>query len=151
MYYFAYGSNMDPKRICKRLDKSIEELGREHAILRGYRLEFNKIACRNPNEGYANIVPDKDGIVEGILYKVDEKDITKLDCYEGYPKHYYRENVKVILDDGKDVEAITYIANPNMVRDGLKPSKEYLEHLLKGCDVLSKEYCDKLKSIETVN
>ncbi len=117
--YFAYGSNMDPERICKRLSKPIETLGREHAILRGYRLEFNKISSNNPEEGYANIVPDEDSLVEGILYKVTEEDIKKLDYYEGYFEHYYKENVKVVLDNGDEVEAITYIAQPDKVRDGL--------------------------------
>jgi cation transport regulator ChaC len=146
MKYFAYGSNMDQDRMKQR---NIRFSKREHAILKGYRLEFNKIA--SGNEGYANIVKDTNGIVEGILYEIEEEDIRKLDRYEGCPNHYYRITVNVELDNGQIVEASTYIANQSMIKEGLKPRKSYLEHLLKGCDLLSKEYCEMLKKVETLD
>ena len=62
-----------------------------------------------------------------------------------------RLKVKVKLDNGKEVEAITYIAKPSKVKDGLKPSKDYLNHLLKGCDLLSEEYCERLRRWETLD
>lgn len=148
MKYFAYGSNMDPDRMRRR---GIRFYKREHAILEGWRLKFNKIASRNPREGYANIEKDPRSIVEGILYEIQDSDIEKLDKYEGYPNHYYRIKVRVKLDSGEEVEAITYIARSNKVREGLKPSKEYLSHLLKGCDLLSKEYCEMLRNWETLD
>jgi len=145
--YFAYGSNMNPKRMNQR---GIEFLKREHATLSGWRLEFNKIASRNPNEGYANIIQDEKSVAEGIIYEIQKSDIEKLDNYEGYPNHYNRTEVMVKLDDGQEVEAITYIAQPNKIRSGLKPSKEYIGHLLKGCDILSEEYFEKLNRWETL-
>ncbi len=149
MRYFAYGSNMNPEQMKKR---GIRFKKRERAVIKGWRLEFNKMASRNPDrEGYANIVKDDKEFVEGILYEIAEKDIQKLDRYEGCPNHYYRISVKVILESSNEVEAITYIANPNKVKEGLKPSKEYLSHLLKGCDLLSKEYCEKLRKYETLD
>ncbi|MCX8189580.1 MAG: gamma-glutamylcyclotransferase, partial [Nitrososphaeria archaeon] len=54
------------------------------------------------------------------------------------------------LDSGEQLEAVTYVANPRKIKDGLKPSREYLNHLLKGCDLLSKEYCEKLRLQETL-
>lgn len=84
--------------------------------------------------------------MEGILYEIQDPDIKKLDRCEGYPNHYDRIRARVKLDDGKEVEAITYIARPDKVREGLKPSKEYLDHLLKGCDLLSEEYCEMLRN-----
>ena len=148
MKYFAYGSNMDPNRMRER---GINFLKREHAILQGWRLEFNKVASRNPNEGYANIVEDEKSVVEGILYTIQDSDIEKLDKYEGYPNHYERLTVRVKLDDREEVEVITYVAKSDKVKEGLKPSKEYLNHLLKGCDLLSKEYCERLRRWETLH
>ncbi len=148
MRYFAYGSNMDQKRMR---DRGVEFTSRERAILKGWRLVFNKVANRNPKEGYANIVEDKDGVVEGILYEISEEGMGRLDDCEGHPDHYYREKVTVILDNGEEVKAITYIAQPKMERGGLKPTREYLNHLLAGCDLLSGGYCEMLKKWKTLD
>ena len=148
MKYFAYGSNMDPDQMRER---GINFSKREHAILEGWRLKFNKVASRNPKEGYANIEKNGDSSVEGILYTIQDLDIEKLDRYEGYPHHYEKLRVRVKLDDGGEEEAITYIAKSDKVKEGLKPSKDYLNHLLKGCDLLSEEYCEKLRKWETLD
>lgn len=148
MKYFAYGSNMDPERMKNR---GVKFLKRERAILKGFKLVFNKISFQNPGEGFANIVEDDKEVVEGILYEIEENDLEKLDRHEGYPSHYTRIKVNVTLENGQTVEAITYIARPDRTREGLKPSKEYLRHLLKGCDLLSKEYCEKLRNVETLD
>ena len=121
------------------------------AVLEGYRLVFNKRSTRNPREGYANIVKDESSVVEGILYEIAEEDIERLDRYEGYPYHYYREKVRVRLPNGDTVEATVYIARQEMTAEGLKPTREYLNHLLKGCDLLSKEYCEKLRNTSTLD
>lgn len=144
MKYFAYGSNMNPERMRQR---GIEFSRREHVILNGWRLVFNKIASRNPKEGYANIEPDEEGVVEGILYEIQDSDLEKLDRYEGYPNHYNRIKVKVKLNNVQEVEAITYIAQHDKIKSGLKPSKDYLNHLLKGCDLLSEKYCERLRRV----
>jgi len=148
MKYFAYGANMDPENMKER---GVSFSKREYATLEGWKLKFNKIACDDPNEGYANIERDEESIVEGILYEISESDIEKLDEYEGYPKHYKRIKLRVRLKDGSRVEAFAYIANPSKTKEGLKPSGEYLNHLLKGCDLLSKEYCEKLRRWETID
>ncbi|MFH8086652.1 MAG: gamma-glutamylcyclotransferase family protein [Candidatus Aenigmatarchaeota archaeon] len=148
MKYFAYGSNMNPERMRNR---RVKFLKREHAILKGYKLVFNKISTKNPMEGYANIIEDDKEVVEGVLYEMKEDELKNLDEFEGYPNHYTRKKVNVILENGQTVEAITYIAKPDKTREGLKPSKEYLKHLLKGCDLLSKEYCEKLRKVETLD
>ena len=148
MKYFAYGSNMDPERMRQR---GIEFSRREYTILNGWRLVFNKIAFPNSKEGYANIERDEEGVVEGILYEIQESGLTKLDGYEGYPDHYNRIKVRVKLSNAQEVEGITYIAQHNKIGSGLKPSKDYLNHLLKGCDLLSEKYCEMLRKWETLD
>jgi len=148
MKYFAYGSNMDPERMKGR---KVNFSKRQRATLKGWRLEFNKKASQNLKEGYANIVPCEEYIVEGVLYEIQNEDLENLDSYEGYPNHYSRIEVKVILDNDQEVSAITYIAQANKVKTGLKPSREYLEHLLKGYDVLSEDYCKRLGEWKTVD
>ena len=147
MKYFAYGSNMDPERMRER---DITFSQRRHAILKGYRLEFNKVASRNPEEGYANIVQYENGVVEGVLYDIRDSDLAKLDRCEGYPEHYDRAKVKVELDDNHEMEAVTYIAQPGKVTYGLRPSRDYLDHLLAAEDLLSKSYSRMLAAVQTL-
>jgi len=94
---------MDPERMRRR---GIRFSRREHAVLEGFRLEFNKLSSRNPREGYANIVKDAESVVEGILYEIEESDLRRLDRWEGYPSHYRRARVYVKLDNGEEVENI---------------------------------------------
>lgn len=148
MKYFAYGSNMNPERMRKR---NINFSQRKHAILRGYRLEFNKIAKRNPEEGYANIVPDKNEIVEGVLYEITKSDLLKLDYFEGYPRHYDRVELEVEDDEKREVKAEIHIAQPDRISDRLKPSRNYMMHLLVAKDFLSENYFMKLIARETID
>jgi len=149
MYYFAYGSNMDKERMNKR---GIAFSVRCAAHLSGYRLKFNKVAKDNPQEGKANIVIGDGGLVEGALYDINATSLPTLDNCERYPKHYLHIPIKVLLpSDGKEVCAITYIANPDKIRSGLKPCREYLKHLLAGEDILSKCYFEWLQNTETLD
>lgn len=147
MKYFAYGSNMNPQRMK---DREINFSKRELAILKDYKLCFNKQAYRNPNEGYANLIPKKDIVAEGILYEIDESDIEKLDKLEGYPYHYNKETIRIELSNDKKVNALVYIAKPDKIKDGLKPSKEYLNHLLEGKHLISENYYNFLQSFDTL-
>lgn len=148
MKYFAYGSNMDLDRINERLKIVLKG---EKAVLEGWRLEFNKIAKRNPKEGYANIIKDPDENIEGVLYDLSEDNIKVLDGWEGYPLHYNKIDIKVKVEKGIVVPAIAYVAQPEKTKQGLLPSKEYLNHLLKGKSILSLEYYNKLENRETLD
>lgn len=139
--YFAYGSNMNEKRMKER---GIRYSKKQKAVLPGCQLVFNKIACYNNNQGYANIQLHPSNNVEGILYNITNEDLLKLDFFEGYPTHYERWEVSVLAGKNQ-VNAITYIAHPSKTANGLRPTREYLNHLLAGKSFLSKEYFEKLK------
>ncbi|HIE16656.1 MAG TPA: gamma-glutamylcyclotransferase [Dehalococcoidia bacterium] len=139
---------MNRERIIKRRVKFSR---REHAILEGWRLEFNKVASGKPKEGYANIVREKKGVVEGIIYEIQKTDLKRLDEHEGHLCHYRRMPVRVRLDSGEEVEATTYVAQPWQTSSGLKPSRGYLGHLLEGRDLLPPEYSQWLKRTSTVD
>jgi len=90
-------------------------------------------------------------VVEGILYYVSSRDLKKLDRFEGVPNHYQRHELLVKRrDNHQQIKAITYIANPNMVQDNLKPEASYLFHLLQGKEFLSEAYFQQLLKIETL-
>jgi len=150
-YYFAFGSNMNKERMKKR---NVRFTNAKRAILKDYRLVFNKKLSRNETSA-ANIEPAPGEVVEGILYELEnpEEGITNLDYYEGYPAHYDRKILKVITpEDGKEYEAVVYVANPEWIEEGLKPSEDYFLHLLAPCKEgaeprLSPEYCEKLRQM----
>ncbi|MEM3399905.1 MAG: gamma-glutamylcyclotransferase family protein [Candidatus Micrarchaeia archaeon] len=141
--YFAYGSNMDRDRMLKRGVKIFSE---SIGYIKMWKLVFNKKAP-NKGEGYANIVPNKNSKVYGVIYEIEETDILKLDEYEGYPTHYDRQAITVIRSDGTEIKAQVYIAKNDMTDTNLKPSKSYMQYILNGARQhnLPEEYIDFLE------
>jgi cation transport regulator ChaC len=147
-YYFAFGSNMDEVRIKKRITKFSERFGGK---LKDMELVFNKKAYGKERIGYANIMPKLGSKVEGIVYKISEQAVLKLDEAEVVPKHYQKSYMYIESDNGKIFKCLTYIANPIQIMEGLKPEKAYLAYLLAGKELLSKDYFENLKNAETID
>ena len=142
--YFAYGSNCDPDVLD---NKGVAVVSRRRAVLRGYRLLFNKKSLRErlPSSiGFANINENPDGSVEGVLYELaGDMDLERLDASERYPSHYTRLRI-VVEVDGENEECWVYQAQPEMTADGLVPSRNYLNHILAGREFLSAQYLEAL-------
>ena len=147
-YYFAFGSNMNQNRMKER---GVEFTKMFKGSMSDWQLVFNKINDRKEGAGFANIVPKESSIVEGIIYEVNEDSIQKLDVREGFPNHYQRLEMPVWDDMGGFFKCATYIANPNKIKEDLKPEKWYLNHLLEGKEFLSENYFSDLKNIETLD
>ncbi len=129
MWYFAYGANMDRQRL--ELHRAINVLEMRLGVLENYRLVFNKVSSIRPSTGCANIIPTEGQRVLGVLYRIAEPDIMKMDIFEGVSSgQYHRERVLVKAEENDLVEAEVYIADET--RSGLEPSYEYLESVLKG-------------------
>ncbi len=140
MYYFAYGSNMNPDRVAERGLAVVSIAG---AVLEGVSLAFNK-RSRDHRAGHANIVYAPSDRVEGVLYGLRDADqIQFMDRFENAPINYSRERVIVRTARGPQA-AWTYVANRAVIVEGLKPARAYLNHLLAGRSYLSVEYCARL-------
>jgi cation transport regulator ChaC len=101
------------------------------AQLQGYRVEFNKRG--RDGTGKANIVPDEASTVWGVVYECSPNELEKLDRYEGVDSgHYVRKAVVVQLENGEQIDAITYVAGERFIGDSLRPSPEYLQTILDG-------------------
>jgi gamma-glutamylcyclotransferase len=148
MKYFAYGCSMDPEKMS---EWGVEFSQSAHAVLLGYRLEFNKVSSGNPDEGYANIVQFENGMVEGVLYEIRDSDLSKLHEREGYPDRCERVQTEVVLEGRKKANAFTYIARPDRVRFGLKPTMEHIGHLMAAGPLLSESYRRRLSVWETLD
>jgi gamma-glutamylcyclotransferase len=146
--YFAYGSNMSQERLASR---QVRFAWRRPAALVGYHLSFNKLARGRPGVGWANIEPRSSGRVEGVGYAIDENGVARLDECEVCPSEYTRIEVQIRLEPAEEVAALTYVARKDRTRDGLKPTREYLQHWLAARDILSQSYLDWLSSHATVD
>ena len=152
-WYFAYGSNMNAARLFEdRLRPDGVARGERIAgWLDGWRLAFNKRARLPPGAGAGNIVPAPGEVVHGTLNLLPPKGFEILDRYEGVAGgHYERRLVPVVrADSGATIEAVTYVAL--LVGEELRPTRDYLGHLLAGRDLLPADYCTRLGATPTID
>ena len=96
------------------------------ATLPNYELIFVGWS-RQQRGGVASIKLSRGDKVLGVIYEVSERDLVRLDSYEA---GYNRLNVTVFSDDGKSVQAVTYIKSGQL--EETKPSREYLATIQQG-------------------
>ena len=126
MYYFAYGSNLSRKQMKERCPDSKPMFV---VSLRNYKLVFVGW-LRQWRGGVASIRSFRGEMILGAIYEVSERDLRRLDKYEGYPEAYTRVNVKVTNGFGNQIEAVTYIKAGQS--EEVQPSKEYLSVIQQG-------------------
>ncbi len=145
LYYFAYGSNMNPERVRKRnMGFEAAEAGK----LYDYELAFNKRSVKYPGAASANVIEQPGSHTEGVIYKLsDPAQIQEMDPYEGYPVRYNRLALPIEVSGGT-VDAWVYIANEEYIMHGLRPARWYLEHLLAGRSYLSERYYLALSEVD---
>lgn len=153
VWYFAYGSNMNPARLGdQRLKERAVQMGpRIGGRLDGWRLAFNKIARSPAGAAACNIVETPGEVVHGTLNEMPEAGLEVLDIWEGVAGgHYERRTVPVVrADTGETIEAVAYIAL--RVGEGLRPTRDYLGHLLAGRDLLPADYWERLNATPTLD
>lgn len=118
--YFAYGSNMDQGQMKERCPGA-ELLG--PAALPGYRAAFTIFSPKRLC-GCADIVSSEGDAVYGLLYRLSEEEMRRMDEFEGHPLHYQRITVRVVDGEGEEREAETYEVVEK--KEGLAPSAHYL-------------------------
>lgn len=123
-------------------ERGINFFNKYLGLLTGYKLVFQEFLKDSDKEVFANIIKQKDSVVEGIIYEVDDS-IYKLDNYEFIGRDYERVNVLVKSGD-REIECITYRGVVDNLGLEKPPKKEYLKHLFKGKDFLSKKYYEHL-------
>ena len=154
MLYFAYGSNLDWERIKKRCP-STEFFCK--ASLPDYRIDFTRksssLEC-----GVADIVKDNSSKVFGVVYRIDEIDLGKLDKREGYipqrDKNAYRRRETMVLKEDNDEEPITAFTYEVEKKEfgKYKPKKDYKNFIVTGAKFwkLPEDYINFLENIETL-
>jgi len=125
MYYFAYASNLNRKQMAERAPESKPGF---IATLPNFKLSFTARSGRQG--GVASITPHRGEKVLGAVYEISERDLKRLDGYEGYPTVYDRRKVTVWTETNEPIEAVTYIKSDQS--RALPPSPEYLTVIQQG-------------------
>ena len=126
MYYFAYGYNLNRKQMLERCPDSKPKF---IATLHNYKLIFTGWS-RQWRGGVVSIKPLMGERVLGAIYEISDKDLRRLDKYEGYPDTYSRLKVTVFNEHGEPIAALTYIRARQS--EETKPSPEYLSVIQQG-------------------
>jgi len=126
--YFAYGSNLDQNQMVDRCPNSkIYGFG----VLLDYRLSFEGYS-KIRSGSVCSIEKHRNSFLEGVLYALDDEDLTSLDKYEGYPKIYDRSRRAIITDDGRQLEAWIYHRLEKNEEGSFLPSEEYMRLIYNG-------------------
>ena len=123
--YFAYGSNLDLAQMKIRCPSS-ELISK--GSLSGYRLTFNRYSS-GWGGGVADVIQDQDSKVWGLVFKLSDSDLKRLDSYEGCynDQTSLYERWKAVINTPKgqisDVWVYTVVEKQKFVR----PTLEYLQ------------------------
>ena len=132
-YYLAYGSNLNMEQMQYRCPDAVP-LGT--AELEGYRLLF-----KGSKTGAYLTIEKADGFTVPVgVWAVTEADEKRLDCYEGFPTFYYKENLDITYTEllskkAHKVNAFVYIMHED--RPLGVPSPLYMRTCLQGYDTFS--------------
>ncbi len=123
--YFAYGSNLDLAQMKIRCPSS-ELISK--GSLSGYRLTFNRYSS-GWGGGVADVIQDQDSKVWGLVFKLSNSDLKRLDSYEGCynDQTSLYERWKAVINTPKgqisDVWVYTVVEKQKFVQ----PTLEYLQ------------------------
>jgi hypothetical protein len=127
LWYFAYGSNLDPDTFLGR--RSMRPSEARCVSLAGFELVFD-LPVGKGERGVANLRACEGARVHGVAYAIDAAQAEHLDRTEGVGLGYYVRTA-VVLDDGRGpLEAFTYTSARGVA--GRRPSRRYLGLLLRG-------------------
>ena len=150
VWYFAYGSNMQPATIGGR--RGVVPSQAVPSRLRGWQLVFDKPGLLPGAYGMGNVVEAPGAEVLGVAYAVSADDYAHIELTEGVLiRNYRRVTVEVSpLDGGPAFEAFTLTSDK---RDAsLCASRRYMGLLIEGAEAhgLPAEYVQGLRSCPAV-
>lgn len=120
--YIAYGSNLNLRQMAMRCPSStLFGTG----TLENYELQFKG----SPHSAFATITPQNGKSIPVAVWELHPKDEKVLDIYEGYPNHYFKQNLPVTVN-GHEISAMVYIMNPKM--DFGIPTQRYYNTVYEG-------------------
>ncbi len=130
VWYFAYGSNLDPERFRSRV---CDFADRRRAVLHDHVLRFSG-EVTSEGGGGAIIEPSAGDKVYGGAYRIERTQIEKLDEIElgserNPAQRGVRRTITLACPDGEIDAEVYVVPKPEVYR---APSEDYLDHILRG-------------------
>lgn len=151
--FFTYAELMNPK--------VMEELGLKYnamfcVTLSSWKLAFNKTPFDSDAPaglGLANIVPtaDNQGMMEGVMYEMDEAYLPRLDEIHRCPKEYQRKTMRFNKHDFTMVGGYAYIARAEKTGTQLRPSKAIMQKIRGAKKQLQMLYFSRIMNTPTLD
>ena len=100
--------------------------------LSAQRIVFNRLPPEGTGiegQGLPNIepTPDNAGMMEGVLYEMNDTFLPKLDEFHAYPTECSRKLMDLNRHDFNTGRGIIYFAQPDKIEEKLKPSKALMK------------------------
>jgi gamma-glutamylcyclotransferase (GGCT)/AIG2-like uncharacterized protein YtfP len=115
--YFAYGMNTNHIEMSFRCPDAFA-LGHARLIDHAFRFAV-----------HADVVPCEGSYVDGVLWRITDRDLDSLDILEGYPTYYGRNSLRVSIES-RIVQAVCYSMQPG--RPDSPPSAGYMNMVQAG-------------------
>lgn len=148
LYYFAYGSNLHPIRLMKRVP-SAELIG--VATHPGHRLAFHKKSSDGSSKCNMHYSISETGVIYGAIYKIKPEHKDELDRFEGKGFGYIDNQISLTAS-GNEYTCFTYLAQKSHIVDDLKPYHWYKRLVLLGAQHLKFPdlYITSIEAIESI-
>ncbi len=153
MRYFAYGSNMNWEVIRARAP-SAKYIS--IARLKDHRLTVSR-KCTRRECGVADVVPDRDHEVWGVLYEIDERDFVVLDDAEdfvaGRAQNGYTRRENNVYINGEDTPLLVWVYFAEKEDNPPLPNSEYKKLMVEGARhwQLPDKYIEQLEQIKVAD
>jgi hypothetical protein len=151
--FFTYAELMNPKEL--------EALGFKYnamfsVSLSSWKLVFNKTPFESTAPeglGLANIAQTTDslGMMEGVIYEMDEAYLPRLDEIHHCPKEYQRKVMRFNKHDFTMVNAFIYVAREEKTGANLRPSKAMLQKIRGAKKQLQMLYFSRVMNTTTLD
>jgi len=147
-YYFAYGSNLHPRRLRERAPSArlvqVSELS-------GHTLRFHKRGRDGSAKCDALPTGDDADCVIGVVYVIEARDKALLDGFEGLERGY-NEGRLTLSVAGDPQPVFTYLADPRYIDRSLRPYSWYKELVVHGARAhgFPRAYVDEIAAMPAI-
>ncbi|MFQ5469203.1 MAG: gamma-glutamylcyclotransferase family protein [Gammaproteobacteria bacterium] len=148
LLYFAYGSNMHPRRMKKRAPHSQFVCT---ATLHRYKLYFHKKGKDESGKCNAYFTDNPFHRVFGVVYRISASDKLALDKVEGLGSGYDAAKIDVFANNHYS-HVFAYLANPDYIDDQLIPFSWYKQLVIQGAGIhgFPASYVKRIQNITAI-
>lgn len=143
---FAYGSNLCVERMLARAPGAVVVAA---GVLDGHALRWHKRGRDGSGKCDALATGLAADAVHGVVYALTAEDKAALDGVEGLGVHYFEKPVRIRGGQGRELDALVYVANPARIDERAIPWTWYRDFVVTGARQhgLPGRYVDALERV----